>query len=215
MSEKIKILIADDHQLVLDGLTLMLDSQDDFVIVGAAHNGLEVMSFLENNHVDIVLLDLNMPEMNGLETCKLINKQFSDLKVLILSMMSEVKLVKMLVKSGAHGYMLKNSGQEELSAAIRKIVSGKSFFDARVVEQMMNSGTKKTSKPNSVMPSLTRREKEILQLIIKEHTSQEIAKQLFVSVGTVETHRRNMISKMGVRNMAGLVSKTYEFGILD
>ncbi len=214
MSQTIKILLADDHQLVLDGLAMMLGSQQDLEVVGQANNGHEVLTFLKQHEADIVLLDLNMPEMNGLETCKAMKKEYGHVKILVLSMLSDVKLVKKLVKEGAHGYMLKNSGQKELSEAIKKVVAGQSYYDARIVEQMMSATPKASVRSESVLPSLSRREKEILQLIIEEHTTQEIAKKLFISAGTVESHRRNMISKMGVRNTAGLVSKAYEFGIL-
>lgn len=215
MSEIIKILLVDDHQIVLDGLKLMLSEQPEFNIIGEAHNGKEALSFVDKNEVDIILLDLNMPELNGFETCKVLKADFPQVSVLILSTLSDIKLVKNIVKEGADGYLLKNSGQEELTEAIHKIMKGGNFYDARIIDAILKPGSQKKAKPSHVIPSLSRREKEILQLIIKEMTTSEIAQKLFIGVGTVESHRRNMISKMGARNTAGLVSKAYEYGILS
>ena len=215
MSESIKILLVDDHQIVLDGLTLMLSGQLTFDIVGEAHDGKEALAFLESQEVDIILLDLNMPVLNGYEACKVIKSKFKEVRVLILSTMSEVRLIKKLIKEGADGYMLKNSGQDELTEAISKIMKGGNYYDHRIVNAMMKTNIEKKPKSSAVLPSLSRREKEILQLIIEEMTTLEIAKKLFISNGTVESHRRNMISKMGARNTAGLVSKAYEYGILS
>jgi len=215
MSKTIKILIVDDHQIVLDGLKLMLSEQSEFSIIGEAHNGKEALSFVEQNQVDIILLDLNMPELNGFETCKILKQDFPEVRVLILSTLSDIRMVKNIVKEGADGYLLKNSGQEELTEAILKIMKGENFYDARIINAMLKPTSQKKAKSLDVIPSLSRREKEILQLIIKEMTTSEIAQKLFIGVGTVESHRRNMISKMGARNTAGLVSKAYEFGILS
>jgi len=215
MPNKIKILIADDHQLILDGLKLMLGGQSDFEVVGTVHNGLEAINTIRERHIDVLVMDLNMPEMNGLEACRIIRKEFPGLKILILSMLADAKLIKNVLKEGATGYMLKNSGQDELSEAIRNVSQGKVHYDERVMELMLE--TKKTKAQNSteMIPSLSRREKEILQLVIDEMTTPEIAAKLFIGIGTVESHRRNMISKLGVRNTAGLVSKAYQYGILD
>jgi DNA-binding NarL/FixJ family response regulator len=129
-------------------------------------------------------------------------------------MLSDIKLIKKLIKIGANGYLLKNSGQQEIITAINDVMADRTHFDQRIMEMLLKSGNETKTKSN-YLPSLSRREKEILGLIIKEHTTNEIAEKLFISSGTVESHRRNMISKLGVRNTAGLVSVAYEYGLLD
>lgn len=210
-----KILTVDDHQLVLDGLRLIIGSQKELRLIGEAHNGQEAFDFISEHEVDIILMDLNMPILNGIEASKKILSVKPDSKILILSMLSDTKLVQKLVKEGIKGYMLKNSGQDEILQAINKIKNGGTYFDPHIVELMMNGQTNTKPNKEGIHPSLSRREKEILQLIISELTSSEIAAKLFIGVGTVESHRRNMISKLGVRNTAGLVSAAYEYGLLD
>jgi len=210
----INILIVDDHQLVRQGVRLMLEGKEELVIVGEATNGQEAIDFVESNPVDVVLLDLNMPEVNGVDACKSIKKNHPDTKVIILSMISEAKLVRNLMNYGANGYLLKNSGQDEIITAIKSVHEGKNHFDQEILDMMLYPDQYKQVKDENMHPSLSRREKEILQLVIEELTTAEIAEKLFISFGTVESHRRNMISKLGVRNTAGLVSAAYKFGIV-
>lgn len=211
----IKILITDDHQLVREGVRLMLNGHENIQIVGEAKNGQEAVDFVNEHEVDIVLMDLNMPEMNGIDACKSIKKLKPSTKVIILSMISETKMVQNLMKYGASGYLLKNSGQEEIIEAITEVHAGKNHFDNNIINMMLYPNQSTEVRDESIHPSLSRREKEILQLIIDEHTTAEIAAKLFISFGTVESHRRNMISKLGVRNTAGLVSAAYKFGLLN
>lgn len=212
----LKILIVDDHQLVLDGIRLMLQDHKDIFIVGEAHNGQDAIDFVEKgDEIDVVVMDLNMPEINGIQACKRIKKIQPEIKVLILSMISEQKMIKNVMSIGANGYMLKNSGQEELIEAILRVHSGINHFDERIIQMMLNPTDFKEVKNENLHPSLSRREKEILNLIVEEYTTGEIAKKLFISFGTVESHRRNMISKLGVRNTAGLVSAAYKFDLIE
>lgn len=211
----IKTLITDDHQLVREGVRLMIDAREGISVIGEAVNGQEAIDFVENNEVDVVLLDLNMPEVNGIEACKTIKKIKPNTKVIILSMISETKLVKNLMKYGANGYLLKNSGQDEILSAIIDVHGGENHFDQEIINMLLDPDKHREVKDENLHPSLSRREKEILELIIDEHTTAEIAKKLFISFGTVESHRRNMISKLGVRNTAGLVSAAYKYGLLD
>jgi len=214
MSKQIKILLVDDHQLVLDGLKLILEDQEGIKVIGSCYNGKSAVEFIKDGEVDLVLMDLNMPEMNGIEASKQILKIRPDIKVLILSMLSDTQLIRSLVKDGIHGYLLKNSGQEEIVNAIQLVAAGKNYFDPRITEILLGTKEKKQVKTEQLFPSLSRREKEILQLIVDQMTTKEIAEKLFISVGTVESHRRNMISKLGVRNVAGLVSACYKYDLL-
>jgi DNA-binding NarL/FixJ family response regulator len=211
----INILIVDDHRLVIDGLKLMLREVEDMRCVGEAANGREALDLLESTPADVLLLDINMPEMDGLECCKLVKDQYPYVKVLILSMMREASLVKTMLKQGASGYLLKNAGKDEVVEAIRKVAEGKQAFSDDVLESLMNSFSNKPSKPSkSPFPTISRREKQILQLIMDEKTTSEIAEELFISFGTVETHRRNLLLKLNARNTAGLVKSAIEYDLL-
>lgn len=212
----IKILIADDHQLVIDGLKLMLEDATDMQCIAEANNGIEVLQVLKNTAADIILLDINMPEMNGLECCKKVRVSYPDVKIIVLSMLQEASLIKQMLQEGASGYLLKNEGQAEVLAAIRSVYDGKPFYSEGVMDIVMNSlSNKPTKKPSSPFPSLSRREKQVLQLIVEEFTTAEIAEKLFISFGTVETHRRNLLVKLNARNTAGLVRICFEFDLLN
>ena len=211
----IKILIADDHRLVIDGLLLMLQEVPDMQCVGQAANGQEALGLLAQSPVDVLLLDLNMPEMDGLECCRLVKERYPNVKILALSMMRELSLIKAMLKHGASGFLLKIAGKDEVLDAIRKVFEGKQAFSEEVLESLMNSFSNKPVKTaKSPFPTISRREKQILQLIVDERTTSEIADELFISFGTVETHRRNLLLKLNARNTAGLVKAAIEFELL-
>jgi DNA-binding NarL/FixJ family response regulator len=212
----LRILIADDHRLVIDGLLLMMQEATDMRCVGEAANGREALEILAKEPVDVLLLDLNMPEMDGLECCKMVKEQYPNTKVLVLSMMRELSLVKAMLKQGASGFLLKNAGKDEVLDGIRKVAEGKQAFSEDVLESLMSSFSQKPVKPAfSPFPTISRREKQILQCICDEKTTQEIADELFISFGTVETHRRNLLLKLNARNTAGLVKAAIEFNLLE
>jgi DNA-binding NarL/FixJ family response regulator len=212
----LKILIADDHRLVIDGLLLMLREAEDMRCVGEASNGREALEIMVREPVDVLLLDLNMPEMDGLECCKLVRERHPATKILILSMMRELSLVKAILKQGASGFLLKNAGKDEVLEGIRKVAEGKQAFSEEILESLMNSFSQKPARlKNSPFPTISRREKQILQLICDEKTTQEIAEALFISFGTVETHRRNLLLKLNARNTAGLVKAAIEYDLLN
>ena len=211
----IKILVVDDHKLMIDGIKLMISDEEHMEVVGAAYNGQQALSFLKENEVDVVLLDINMPIMNGVEANKVISNEFPGVKVIGLSMLKDIELIKTLINHGAKGYLLKNSGKEEVINTIQEVNDGKMSFDPTLLNEILFYQEKQKKKEkNNLLPKLSRREKEILQLIIDEHTTAEIANKLFISFGTVETHRRNIINKLGVRNTAGLVRVAMEYGLL-
>ncbi|MBP6811942.1 MAG: response regulator transcription factor [Saprospiraceae bacterium] len=211
----IKILIADDHRLVIDGLLLMLREVEDMDCIGEAANGREALALLDSTLADVLLLDINMPEMDGLECCRIVKERHPQVKVLVLSMMRELSLVKAMLKHGASGFLLKNAGKEEVLESIRKVSEGKQAFSEDVLESLMNSFSNKPAKSSiSPFPTISKREKQILQLIVDEKTTSEIAEDLFISFGTVETHRRNLLLKLNARNTAGLVKSALEYDLL-
>jgi DNA-binding NarL/FixJ family response regulator len=217
IDKMIRVAIADDHQLVIDGVQLMLEPEEDMQLVYSALNGQELLSILKTNEIDLVLLDVNMPVLNGLDTCKKINQDFPNTKVIGLSMMKEVSLIKLMLQYGANGFLLKNAGKDEVVDAIRKVYNGQNYYSTEVSDIVMNSLNTQNTKPllSHPFPQLSRREKQVLQLIVDEFTTSEIAEKLFISFGTVETHRRNILSKLGARNTAGIVRIAIEYNLLS
>jgi len=209
----IKVFIIDDHKMVIEGLQLMLQSEKHIKVIGYALSGEEGLQQLPKLNPDIVLLDINMPGINGIEACKKLIQQNSDLKIIAISMHKESSLIKMMLNNGAKGYVLKNAGQEEVVEAIETVYQGKMYLDETVNDIVINSVANRSQKTSSPFPTLSRREKEVLQLILDECTTQEIADKLFIGFGTVETHRRNMLIKVGARNTAGLVRIALEYGL--
>lgn len=212
----IQIMIVDDHQIVIDGLKLMLHGQPEMRCTVEANDGFEALKKLKVHPVDIAILDVNMPKMNGIELCKLLKESHPQIKVVALSMFRETSLVKTMLKHGAQGYLLKNAGKDEVIQAIYQVQAGKKYFSEEIKDDIMNSFNKDRQKANnSPFPQISRREKQVLQLIVDEYTTSEIAGKLFISFGTVETHRRNLLIKLGARNTAGLVRVALEYGLLE
>ena len=216
INKMIKILIVDDHQLVIDGIKLMIDGEEDMTVVAEAHNGQEAIDSLPDKEVDVILMDLNMPIMNGLDATKIIHESNPDIKIIGLSMLNDLKLIRKLINYGAIGYLIKNAGKEEVINAIKTVNNGNQYFDQKTLNSLLTNKSAETKKSKSnLFPKLSRREKEILQLIMDEFTSNEIAIKLFISSGTVETHRRNIINKLGVRNTAGMIRVVMDYGLLN
>lgn len=214
-----KILIADDHAMFADGIASILQAEPNIEVIGRCLDGPSVLEFIKKDQPDILLLDVNLPGMSGIEVCKEIVTNHKATKVLAISMFNEESFVTEILNNGAMGYILKNTGREELLKAINTILSGKSYFSADVTQTIMKGLMKhrKNSSQESkkVLPKISRREKEVLELIIKEHTTQEIANQLFISLKTVESHRSNLLAKLNVRNTAGLVRIAIENNLLE
>lgn len=209
----VTVAIADDHPLVINGLKAMLDKAGGIEILFSASHGEELMTCLTTQQPDVLLLDIQMPDMNGIDLCKLIHKHYSQVKVIALTNFEQSSYVKQMMRSGAKGYLLKNIDARTLLNAIDCVTQGKTFIQEQIRNNMMDevlSGRKVTSQG----VSLTKREMEILALVAKELTNQEIADQLFISVRTVETHRINLTQKLGVHNTAGLVKEAFKRGLV-
>lgn len=211
----IKILLCDDHPLVLEGMKLILQEERGIEIVGCVFNGQQALDFIADQEVDILIMDVNMPVLNGLETLKLINKDNYDVHVILLSMLDDGPIIKQAIQYGCKAYLLKNASKKEIMETIEVVSQGGSKFDEQLLLEILSlKKSKARRKKNALFPSLSRREKEILELIIDEYTTGQIAEQLFISFGTVETHRRNMLNKLGLKNTAGLVRTALEFDLL-
>ena len=209
----IRVMIADDHNMFVEGVESILYGIDNIQVVAKCYTGPEVFEKLATTPADVILLDINLPVMNGIEVCQKLNKEYPDVKVLALSMHNEESYVTEILKYGAQGYILKNTGKKELIHAIETIHNGQSYFSEEVTETIMKSlVNQRTGNKKSAVaaPKISRREKDVLELIVREHTTQEIADTLFISLKTVESHRRSLLTKLGVRNTAGLVRVAIE-----
>ena len=209
----INIAIADDHLLVINGLKAMIENTSDIKLLFSATSGYDLLSELKEKQPDVLLLDIQMPDINGIDLCKEVHARYPLVKIIALTNFEQSSYVKQMVRNGALGYLLKNIDGKTLQAAIRTVVKDKPFIHEQIRNNMLNevlSGTKATSQGIS----LTKRELEILGLVAKEMTNQEIADKLFISVRTVETHRINLTQKLGVHNTAGLVKEAYKRGLI-
>jgi len=202
----INISIVDDHKLFCDGLEIVLSQVDDFNIISTAANGVEFLKQLETIKPDIVLMDISMPAMDGIETTKRALVKIPSLKIITLSSYGDDIYYYQMIKAGAYGFVQKKSGKKELENAIRHVVEGNNYFPQELLRNLIfkmgNNPEEKLASPRIV---LSKREKEVLLLICQGYSNKEIAEQLFISPNTVENHRSNLLSKTGTRNAAHLV----------
>lgn len=212
---KIGVVVADDHKILREGVVSLLKDEDDIQIIGEAENGEELLSRLSNTVVDVVLLDIGLPGMNGLDAAIYIIKHFPNTKILVFSSYDEDQYILKMLEIGVSGYMLKTSGSKELVAAIKAVAVGDSYFCKEVIEKLRNQVSgKKESKPHPDIP-LTKRELEILKLVGTGMTNVEIGRQLFISPRTVDTHRRNLMKKLDLHNAVALTRFAQKYNLLD
>lgn len=205
------IVIADDHCLVVEGIKLMLSSQPDILLVGEAYSGDEVIHLVKQaEKVDLIIMDINMPGKDGIKTTEYLRQHYPNIKILVLTMYKKPEFIRHLLKSGASGYILKNTEQDTLLDAIRTISDGGTYFTPEISRTVMDS---LVGQPRHRTFELTQREKDVLRLIVDECTTPEIADKLYISTHTVETHRKNLLSKLNARNTVGLVKYALENGI--
>lgn len=210
----INVCLVDDHQIVLEGLLLLIESSEDFNCVFTASNASDAFSKFNTSTIDVALIDIEMPEMDGIAFCRQLKEKFPGVKVIALTMYNELSLIRRMIEAGAEGYLLKNVGREELLTAIRRVHAGKSHYSSEIAEILVR-GNKQGNSINKVIPILSTREKQIVKLIMEECTSTQIADKLNISINTVETHRRNIMSKLSSKNTAGIVRFVIEHGLLD
>ncbi|MCD8741053.1 response regulator transcription factor [Mucilaginibacter roseus] len=193
--------IVDDHPIVIEGLKTLLANEENLRIVSGFCKGEELLSYIENNKLDLVLLDITLPDINGIELCQRIKQLSLSTSILILSNHTERSIIMQAIQNGASGYLLKNSSIDELRHCISEAVKGNICYSKEVMEII----SRPSKNELQGVPRLTRREKEILVLIAAGKTSQMIAQELFLSPLTVDTHRKNLIQKFGVKNVAELI----------
>lgn len=199
----IDIMVVDDHQLLIDGIKSTLESKDGIRVVAEANNGKDALERLDDTRVDVVLMDINMPIMDGLECTRLLTRKYPEVKVIALSQYPEKRFVKTMMKNGASGYLLKDSSKSELVNAIEKVFNGETYINERLFKDLSFLSAK--PEASKLFPQLTNREIEILKLICTEFSAPEIAEKLNISPHTVDSHRANLIVKAGAKNTAGLV----------
>jgi DNA-binding NarL/FixJ family response regulator len=211
----IRILLADDHQLFMDGLHSLLDELPGYVVVAKVADGAEVFSILARASVDCVLLDIQMPKMNGIEVTKLIKRDFPHVRILAVTMDSNYETVKAVLRAGADGYLVKNLGKIELAKALETVSQGQIYVSPELATVVLYGIAKRKAPIFSHQESLTKREKDVLFLIIDGLTNDQIGNKLFLSPLTVKTHRANMLSKFNCPNTAALVKYALENKLLD
>ena len=198
----IKVLIVDDHKIILDSLSLLINLMD-IEVVGALDDSRKVIPFLDNNHVDVLMTDLNMPYMSGIELSHKVKESHPDVNILMLTVNDKPSLISDAFKMGIKGYVMKKAKRDELERAIKTVAKGELYYGQEVMQALLtDNGEEKSS---AKFESLTKREIEVIKLIAEEKSSAEIAGLLFISKGTVEVHRNKIFKKLGVRNVVGVI----------
>lgn len=214
VKNKINLLLVDDHQLVIDGLKSMLSAEKNYVVKNEALNGQQALELIsaKPNDYHLIITDITMPLMTGIELCKIIKEKYPHIKVLILSMHNSISIVKDALNAEADGYMLKNTGQDEFLKAIDRILGEGTYFSQDILPIILNQFQRE--KKETLKSSLTQREREILELIVQEYTSKEIADKLFISKQTVDTHRLNIMLKTECKSLVGLIKYAIQSGYI-
>jgi two-component system, NarL family, response regulator NreC len=209
------LLLADDHQIVRQGLRALLKTVPDFRLVGEAADGLETVKMVERLQPDVLVLDLMMPGLNGLEVSRQVSRRSARTRIVILSMYSNEAYVAEALRAGASAYVLKDSGADELVKAIQSVIRGERYFSSPISEVAVGAYLQKVEETSGdPYDTLTTREREVLQLTAEGHSGTEISNRLFISPRTVESHRANLMRKLGVRNQKELIRYAVQRGFL-
>lgn len=214
---KINILIVDDHKMFREGVTELLKKEDTIEVVGDTGSDTEVWQFLKEKTINVILMDIDMGDISGITLTASIKQDYPDVKILALSMHGDKNYIVKMLEAGALGYILKNAGKEEMLNAIHTVANGNTYFSSQVSTKLLEHISKPSSDIKHKMEGtiLTDRELEVLKMIAEEYSNPEIAERLFISIRTVDTHRRNLLDKIGAKNTAGLVKYAIQKGLLD
>ncbi|MEI7736014.1 MAG: response regulator transcription factor [Ferruginibacter sp.] len=202
-----KVFIVDDHYMVIEGIRSLLQNETTVEWVGHASNAASCLAFLHQQLPDVILMDINLPDKNGIELCKEVRQLYPSVFIIGLSTFNQQSFIQKMMENGASGYVLKNATQEELMEAIKTVANGKTYLSDEAALSLRKSNSGET-------PVLTRREKEVLELIADGLTNNEIAAKLFISVTTVDTHRKNLLAKFDSRNIASLIKSAMQMQLI-
>jgi RNA polymerase sigma factor (sigma-70 family) len=214
--KKIRILLADDHQLMRSGLRLLIEQQADLTVVGEAADGREAVALAKSLRPDVAVMDISMPNLNGIEAAHQITQSHAELAVIVLSMHPDESYVLRALKAGAKGYLLKDSAESDLITAVRAVARGKSFFSPAVSKVLLDDYVRKLKRSGAedAYDLLTPREREVLQLVAEGKSNKEVANLLNLSVYTVETHRSNIMQKLNLKGVPELTLYAVRKGII-
>lgn len=202
-----KVFIVDDHYMVIEGIRSLLQHEKNIDWAGHASNAASCLAFLNQQQPDVILMDINLPDKSGIDLCKEVREKYPAVYIIGLSTFNQQSFIQKMLNNGASGYVLKNATQEELMEAIETVASGKTYLSDEAASSLRKSG-------NTGLPVLTRREKEVLELIAEGLTNSEIAGKLFISVTTVDTHRKNLLAKFDARNIAALIKTAVQLQLI-
>lgn len=211
---KIKVAIIDDHQVVINGLKAMFSVNNHVEVVFATTSSEELTAFLTDGCADVLILDIQMPNVNGVDLCRMIARDFPSLRIIAFTSFDDTHYIRQVMRSGASGYVLKNADQEVLVEALKVVVAGGDYIDESIKKALIHESITGQKRSMYEIP-LTKREREILKLVAEECSNQEIADKLFISLRTVETHRSNLNQKLGAKNTVSLVKEAIKRGFID
>lgn len=216
--DSVKVLIVDDHQIMIEGMKSLLEGEEDIAYVGGANSMKETLLFLDNNAVDVVLMDINMPGGSGIEATKKIRELFPEIKVVALTMYDDISIITKMVEAGASGYIVKRTKLHEVVEAIRAVHRGDRYLGAytqKIIMDNLNTTTETTGSKDESKSILSAREIEVLQLMAREYNNVQIADKLFISERTVEAHRRSIFIKTKTRTIVGLIKYAINKGLIE
>lgn len=206
----IKVYIVEDHAVVVEGIQVLLQHEKDIAVTGYANTAADCLDYFSGQKADVILMDINLPDMSGVELCKIIKATHKHTMVLALSGFNQGIYMSKIMESGASGYLLKNVTKQELIDGIKTVNKGGVYFSFEAGKTYKN-----TLEKNSLLPVLTKREKEILKLVAEGQTNPQISRQLFISIDTVDTHRKNLYTKLNVNNTALLIRYAIDNGLIS
>lgn len=209
-----KVIIADDHKIIRDGLKSLISQHSDLQVVAEAGDGRRAVELVRELRPDVVIMDVNMPELNGIDATRQIVAEFPDTRVIALSMHSDRRFVNAMLKAGASGYLLKDCAFEEIIRAVKAVLNGQMYLSATITSQVVDDLiTKKTDEGESMLVVLSDREREVLQLLAEGNSTKEIASTMNISVKTIESHRKNIMDKLDLRSVAALTKFAIREGL--
>jgi DNA-binding NarL/FixJ family response regulator len=215
MNNKIQVVIVDDHKLVTDCIGLFLKGASPIEVIGVCHSGKDTLVLLKKVKPDVILLDISMPEMSGIQVTEAVKKKYPEIKILILSMHSDYNNISDAIDAGADGYVPKDVSSEELVEAITTVSSGKNYFHSTISDEIVKNYASKRQKNSGLLPQLTRRELEVLQLFAEGYNNSEIADKLFLSVRTIESHKNHILQKTNMKNSVELIKFAIKNKIIE